>query len=119
MKRLPADLSKDQKFCADILGVVFGGRHHLPKIYKFGYGICINHSGDLSTFDWDKLTMLVLAAHHYAVRIEIASSGPRMVKIICHRRKHGSSLYRHERHPSSEDLIQRIDSLSKILPAIE
>lgn len=89
-----------------------GGKHHLPKVHEFGTGICINHYGDLSTYDWNRLTRLVLLAHRDFVRIEIASSGPRMVKIIAHRRKPKEDKdSQWQRHPSLGDLITEIKKM--------
>ncbi len=85
----------------------------MPKVHPFGGGICINYSGDLSTFDFDALTSLVLLAHKYAVRIEIASSGPRLVRIIAHRRAHGNrkEMRVYQYHPGLNDLIGRASSM--------
>lgn len=96
-------MTEDQQFCKQVLAHWAGGSHHLPTVHLFGAGVCINFLGDLATFDFDRLTRLVLAAHRWAVRIEIASSGPGMVKIIAHRRKpEGIALF--ERHPDLTDL---------------
>lgn len=102
-------MTEDQQFCADALAEWVRGKHHLPKLYEFGGGVCVNYYGDLSSVDFDSLTRLVLIAHKRAVRIEIASSGPRMVKVIAHRRKHGDrkELQFHEWHPTLEDLSRR------------
>ena len=89
-----------------------GGYHRLPKVKEWGSGVCVNFYGDLSTYDWNRLTTLVLLAHRDFVRIEIASSGPRMVRVIAHRRgpkKDGDAV--HERHPSLDDLIEQIKSM--------
>jgi hypothetical protein len=92
-------MTEDQKFCKLVLAHWAGGEHHLPTVHLFGAGICINVSNDLATFDFDRLTRLVITAHRWAVRIEIASSGPRLIKIIAHRRSpvQTESIYR--RHP--------------------
>ena len=103
-------MTEDQQYCIDTLADVFGGHHHLPKVHEFGPGVCINYSGDLSTFDYSRLTNLVLAAHSRCVRIEILSGGPRSVKIAAHRRKpDGTRMY--DRHPSLNDLRAQIDAL--------
>lgn len=61
---------------------------------------------------WYDNTRLVLLAHCYFVRVEIASSGPRMVKIIAHRRAPRTpDDMQHERHPSLDDLISEIRSM--------
>jgi len=81
------DLTPDQEYCRETLSDFVLGAHHLPKIHKWGAGICINYSGDLATFDFDRLTRLVLLAHRDHVRIEIGQSGPCRVRIMAHRRK--------------------------------
>ena len=102
----------DQEACIDTLASVFGGRHHLPRnIEQWGDGIAINHSGDIATYDFNKLTALVIAAHRDAVRIEIASSGTRMIKIMAHKRKHGErkAMPMWEYHPNLADLQQQAE----------
>lgn len=111
-------MTKDQESCIETLSEWVCGRHHLPKVKEFGTGVCINYSGDLSTFDFDRLTRLVLLAHRDAVRIEIASSGPRLVRIIAHKRRHGdrNEMKMHEWHPSLSDLAARIDAAMSNTP---
>lgn len=107
-------MTDDQQFCADMLAEWVGGYHHLPKLREFGTGVCINFYGDLSTYDWNRLTQLVLLAHRDFIRIEVASSGPRMVKIIAHRRSPRVDGDRqHNRHPSLADLIDEIHKLKQ------
>ena len=107
-------LSPDQAFCFDALCEFMGGAHHLPKVYEFESGICINFFGDLSTYDFDKLTRIVLLAHRDAVRIEIASSGPRMIRIIAHSRQHGDRklMRSFDWHPSLFDLKESIERIT-------
>jgi len=72
-------------------------------------------AGSAATYDWNRLTRLVLPAHRDAVRIEIASSGPRLVKIIAHKReapKDGDSIWM--RHPTLSDLIKEIEEMMPI-----
>lgn len=115
MKRTETKFSEDQEHCIKALSVFAHGRHHLPKPKEFGNGVCVNWVGDLASFDFDRLTRLVLVAHACAVRIEIASSGPRMVKIVAHRRKHGDRkvLKFHEYHPSLADLQASAEEAKK------
>ena len=106
MKTTKQVWSEDQQFCINALAEWACGHHHLPKVHEFGVGICINYSGDLSTFDFDRLTRLVLIAHKHYIRIEIASSGPRLVRIIAHRRKRDGNIY--NRHPGLDELENTI-----------
>jgi len=101
--------TENQKYCIEALARWALGRHHLPKVYDFGTGVCVNWYGDLSTFDMDRLTRLVIIAHAYAIRIEIGSSGPRMVRIIAHRRIHDPSADIYNRHPDLNDLQLKIE----------
>jgi len=94
--------TEDQEYCRKALSRWAGGDHHLPNVYEWGCGICISVPSGMSTFDWDRLTYLLLIAHRYRIRIEIGSSGPRAIKIIAHRRKAEGTLS--VRHPGLEDL---------------
>lgn len=94
----------DQAYCIKALLLWVGGDHHLPKVHEFGCGVAINFSGDLSTWDGNRLPILVLIAHRYCIRIEIAAGGPGRVKVIAHRRDpKATSLYK--RHPDIGELI--------------
>ncbi len=89
----------------DFLGSIYGGTHNLPgEVKPFGYGWCLNHQGDLATFDGDQLTRLVFLAHDRCVRVSILNSGPRMVRIVIHPRmgrEGGFSV----KHPTIEDAL--------------
>ena len=84
---------------------IYLGKHHIPsKIHPYGQGWCVNHYGDLSTFDFNTLTRLVFHAHDQCVRVEIGQSGPRMVKIAIHKRtSRTGSMF--ERHPTIEEAL--------------
>ena len=86
---------------------VYLGKHHIPsKIHPFGQGWCINHYGNLSTYDFNTLTRLVFLAHDRCVRVEIGQSGPRMVKIIIHKRNKREKGSVWERHPTLDQAIK-------------
>ena len=83
----------------------YGGSHHYPSPIKiFGEGYSINHYGDLSTFDFNHLTRLVIMAHKHCIRVGIQPSSPRCVKITLHQRKRNGSNY--ERHPELSEAIE-------------
>lgn len=96
--------TEDQKYCIEALAQFALGHHHLPEIHEFGTGVCINHCGDLSTFDFNALTRLVVIAHAFAIRFEIGNGGPNRVKIIAHRRKHDEKARIYDRHPDLNHL---------------
>lgn len=109
--------SAGQKFCAEMFCEWAKGWHHLPAIRQFGSGICVNWGRDLSTYDFNALTTLVLLAHRYAIRVEIKSSGPRMVKIVAHRRR-PKPVSREEQnccedHPTLKDLSRIITAMEE------
>ena len=101
-----------------MLEITFRGLHHCPKIHKIPYKIigneywAVNYSGDLSTYDYDLLTRLVVAAHDNCIRVSICSSGPRLVKIRLDNRTKRVGMF-HEQHPTIE---QAVDAVRKGLP---
>lgn len=106
--------SDDQLLCLFVLGVFAQGFHHLPPVKREGaYAISIQWRGDLSTFDYDGLTRLVLLAHQWSVRVSIKQGGPGSVKVFVSRRQpcddDSKSLF--ERHPTLDGLINRIQTL--------
>jgi hypothetical protein len=93
-----------------VLACTFYGIHHCPDIKKvpdeFGRWE-VNMVGQLSTFDSDQLTRLVVAAHHYCVRASVTYSGPRMIKIMLHNRKGRTGGFS-QRHPTMEEAVSAI-----------
>jgi hypothetical protein len=58
---------------------LYRGSHHIPgskykgeNVKPYGHGWTITTHEDLSSFDWDILTRLVLMAHDRAVRVEVS-----------------------------------------------
>jgi hypothetical protein len=92
-----------------VLSRTFRGIHHCGKIKKHCEGSEhemweTNTYGDLSTFDFDVLTRLVIAAHDECVRASVCASGPNMVKIRVWPR-FGREGNISERHPTIEKAI--------------
>ena len=88
------------------------GTHHFNgNVNQCGKGVTLTRSEtDMSTFDGDKLTWLVLLAHKYHVRVEIEAAAPRYIRIHCHqRRQDGDRIW--ERHPGLDGLIERAEAL--------
>jgi len=67
----------------------------------------LNTSDDLSTYDFDLLTRLVVMAHEECVRVSVRSSGPRLVK-ICLWPRRGRDGRVDDRHPTIEQAIERV-----------
>ena len=103
--------SKLGPLVADILGQVFAGIYHIdrgstlrkPYWHAEEY-IEVNVPGSLATYDSNELTMLVLACHEQAVRLEIRSGGPGRVKLCFSPRTHGAASRMH-RHPTPEEAV--------------
>lgn len=102
----------EQIRCWDCLSSVVGGDHHMGKVRPCGNGIAVNIYVEVSTFDDDLMTRLVLASHRDAIRIGIASSAGLRLKITAHPRRHGSGR-QWEVHPSLEDLAEKCIEMAK------
>ncbi len=94
----------------NVLATAFRGIHHCGHIKKRGEGTPdemweTNKYGDISTFDFDELTRLVIAAHDECVRVAICHSGPGMVKIRLWPRLNRDGEF-YEKHPTMEDAIK-------------
>jgi hypothetical protein len=95
-----------------VLGLIecaFGGMHHVKSAKWYNDDTdypsfsCLVFHGTLSTYDSDRLTSLVFAAHDYCVRVEVANGGPSYTKIEVFPRKRGNGIA--SRHPTLEEAI--------------
>lgn len=87
-----------------LVEMVFGGKHHLQKCVQNETHFELVPYGSLATYDDDRLTLLVLAAHKYGVRAEVTNHGMRGVKILIDNRKARTGRL-WERHPRIEDVL--------------
>lgn len=92
--------------CAWVLVRAYRGAHHVPRVRVGDRWLETNHCGDLSTADGDLLTRLVVLAHDAAVRVEISSSGPYMVKVMLHPRRRTNRNVTN--HPTLEEAAARV-----------
>lgn len=85
---------------------VYGGEHHIPdyKVREWGFGWCVHHYGELSTFDYSKLTTLVLMAHEKCIRVSIGPHAFKTIRIAIWKRKREGGYS--ERHPDIDTAIQ-------------
>jgi len=108
-------MSERQWECMQFLGDLFYGFHHMDveRVKEWGTGIAYNtsHSG-FSTFDYDGLTRIVLMAHKRCIRVEIAPSGPGLIKLVLHKR-YGKVGSMSERHPDLSELIEKCVQLQE------
>ena len=103
-------MSDDQWECACLMADIVGGFHHVPsKIKPCGHGVETSIFGSWATFDFNQLTVAVVLAHDRMIRVEVSSSGPRMFRIMFHKREsREGSMSR--RHPTLEDAMLSIRS---------
>ena len=78
-------------------------------IRVFPGGIEVRLQEILSTFDFDNLTRLVLAAHHWHVRVQIASCSRTTLQLMMHKRVAPEEAnHRWDGHPGLVDLANRV-----------
>lgn len=75
---MPRELSRAER----CLEYVFKGLHHVSEHRikrESATQITYTHYGDLSTWDSDELTRLVVVAHSLAVRVEVSACSTRYI----------------------------------------
>lgn len=97
-----------------LLSRVFRGMHHVSSLKKTPTYWTCSECGDMSTYDFDTLTRLVLAAHEYCCRVEIKQGGPQRLKIIVSPRipKTDETMI-YECHPTIEQAIEKWNSYAR------
>lgn len=106
------EMTPDQVACFGVLVEVFCGAHHVPPVAAHGDGIRVSTFQDLSTFDFDRLTRLVFAAHDHCVRVSVLPSSPKHVGIALWKRKNRDGFF-YDRHPSLETAVAKWRSQHK------
>lgn len=88
-----------------VLDCAFRGIYNTPgKIVYSKNEVIATVFGEMSTYDWDVLTRLVIAAHDQCVRVTIAACNPRYLRIKIHERfGRTEDLFR--KHPTIEQAI--------------
>ena len=86
MKVKPVDENDLPDWAQSILSCLYGGSHHWPNVYPWGYGFKFQHFGGLATWDFNDLTRLVVRCHKLGVRASISSGGPRSVSVCIWKR---------------------------------
>ena len=96
---------------ANILGQVWRGIYHLENEIKNARTVWSNAEhieivirGNLATWDYDKLTALVILSHDRAVRMEISGASNNYLRLRFHPRERTGFL--RQRHPTLEDAIE-------------
>jgi hypothetical protein len=97
----------DKQEAIDFFSEFFFGEHHFPgELKEWGNGWIIRAQNNLSTYDFNHLTRLVVMAHDKAIRVEIVPKGMNIIYIAIHKRSREGDYY--ERHPTMEDAIKKI-----------
>jgi hypothetical protein len=111
---LPDPLNEFQAKVAMILGMVFNGIHNAPIDWHRGYWAhdaatltLTSDGGRFSTYDFDKLTVLVLLCHAAAIRGGLQAGGFRSLALSFHERRRDGSMS--ERHPTIDQAIALLD----------
>lgn len=90
-----------------VLARAYLGIHHVPfwsrRKPSGNHGVNVTIYDGISTFDYDTLTRLVVAAHDEAVRVEICSGGPRQLVLHLHPRQREGDIT--ERHAAIEEAV--------------
>lgn len=113
----PEELTLFQQQAMDILGIVGGGIYNSPINWEtvdwdFGRGICVVWHGGLATYDFNKLTLLVLLCHEARIRCEIRPSSHSTLRIAMWPRQQLGNMT--QRHPNIDEAVQ---SFREQLPA--
>lgn len=111
---MPEKLSPFQARVMDILGLSMGGIYNAPISWdavRWGVaasrrpymGVPLRHASGFSTWDFNRLTTLVLACHQARIRLSIQPHGPSGLMLRFHQRD-ASGGYA-DRHPDIDEAV--------------
>lgn len=106
------DMTDEQQQCFALLCTVFGGPHHLPRVYDWGGGIKCNLMYRLATTDFSHLTHLVVLAHDRCIRVEVGPCNAQCISVVLHKRTSRVGDF-WARHPTIEDAIQTVRNFTE------
>lgn len=100
----------------EVIQCAFGGEHHVRKLkWMLAKDAILVSSfcefavpGYLSTWDYDELTKLVVAAHDQCVRAEVRPKGKDFLVILSDRERQNADHPYVNAHPTLEDHAARI-----------
>lgn len=97
---------------ADILGQAYKGIYHAQKTvlnkrteWESDRWIEVVVYGELSTYDGDELTRLVLLCHEQSIRLGVCGAAPGYLRLTFSPRKNDPKAPLWDRHPSIEQAI--------------
>lgn len=106
---------------ADLLDTLFAGIYHIagPALKKVNWShddyvqmMLVDHaSSSMSTFDFDRLTWLVLLSHDRCIRVSVDPGTFRQLKLLFHpRERHEQGMSFSKAMPTMEDHIAKLRS---------
>jgi hypothetical protein len=102
-------LNDFQKKVVDIIGMFGGGIYNAcigEKIdWNYGRGIAVIWKRELSTFDFNQLTLLVFLCHEARIRCDISGAGPSMLRLAFWQRTHDGDMA--VRHPNLDEAVKQ------------
>lgn len=113
----PDKLSPDQARMFNILGIVGGGIYNAPISWDTvrwhcGHGLAVIWHGDLSTFDFWQMSLLVFLCHDARIRCDVSAHTRHHLQIMLHPRQHEGGMSK--RHPN---LAEAIEAFRNYVPA--
>lgn len=105
------DREEAERRCERVMAIAYRGIHHVPYWRKRRWcgeiGILVSVPASLSTFDFDNLTRLVVAAHDECVRVEVVGGAPHLLKLLLNVRE-GRSGAVWARHDTIEEAVVKV-----------
>lgn len=110
----PDTLSPFQARTMDILGIVGGGIYNAPIAWgtvdwHHGNGVSVIWRGSLATFDFNRLTMLVMLCHMARIRCDVSPGGPLMLRLSFQQRAEAGGMA--DRHPNLPEAVDSIEGM--------
>ena len=117
-------ISEFGKVVANILGHAWDGLHHCNPTMLFhkrtdwssDHHIEVVIPNELATWDFNRLTELVILCHDQCVRLSVEGANIHYMRLRFHPRKRGKLLSISKKHPTIEEQIKEIRSRFYVLP---
>ena len=93
------------------IAYVFGGRHHTRAVEFKENHYLIKFWDDLTTWDGNKLTKVVVASHDLGLRVDVEPNGMRGLRLMIHNRTQRESIMKG--HPTLEQHLEKIGRVSR------
>lgn len=115
-RHIRRELNEFEKKVVDIIGMVGGGIYNAPinpsKVdWNYGSGISVVWQREMSSWDFNQLSLLVFLCHTARIRVQIEGCGPRNMRLSFWQRKSSGDMA--VRHP---DLAEAVASFEEYLP---